>query len=108
MMTGDVVVNGRTLDVAVDLAQLIDSLNWPDIVPAWMSHMEARRAPLSLFNDVGWAAVADGDGFTARHRDTWSQHRGYLQVGNRRSGRCLGSRLRSRYCLAADSDMRVK
>src|SRR5215470_19394991 len=39
-MTGDVVVKGRALDVSVDPAQLIDHLNWPDIVPAWMSHAE--------------------------------------------------------------------
>jgi len=63
-MTGDVVVKGRTLDVAVDPAQLIDHLNWPDIVPAWMSHAEARRGPLSLFNDIVWADVTGSGGFT--------------------------------------------
>ena len=62
-MTGDVVVKGRTLDVAVDPAQLIDHLNWPDIVPAWMSHAEARRGPLSLFNDIVWADVTGSGGF---------------------------------------------
>jgi len=62
-MTGDVVVKGRALDVSVDPAQLIDHLNWPDIVPAWMSHAEARRGPLSLFNDIVWADVAGSDGF---------------------------------------------
>jgi hypothetical protein len=51
-MTGDVVIKGRTLDVAVDPAELIDHLDWPVIVPAWMSHAEARRGPLSLFNDI--------------------------------------------------------
>jgi hypothetical protein len=63
-MTGDVVVKGRTLDVAVDPAQLIDHLNWPDIVPAWMSHAEARRGPLSLFNDIVWADVTGSGGFS--------------------------------------------
>jgi hypothetical protein len=62
-MTGDVVVKGRTLDVSVDPAQLIDHLNWPDIVPAWMSHAEARRGPLSLFNDIVWADVTGSGGF---------------------------------------------
>jgi hypothetical protein len=62
-MTGDVVVKGRALDVSVDPAQLIDHLNWPDIVPAWMSHAEARRGPLSLFNDIVWADVAGSGGF---------------------------------------------
>jgi hypothetical protein len=63
-MTGDVVVKGRTLDVAVDPAQLIDHLNWPDIVPAWMSHAEARRGPLSFFNDIVWADVTGSGGFS--------------------------------------------
>jgi hypothetical protein len=62
-MTGDVVVKGRTLDVAVDPAQLIDHLDWSDIVPAWFSHAEARRGPLSLFNDVVWADVSGSGGF---------------------------------------------
>jgi len=62
-MTGDVVVKDRALDVSVDPAQLIDHLNWPDIVPAWMSHAEARRGPLSLFNDIVWADVTGSGGF---------------------------------------------
>lgn len=67
-ISGDVVVKGRTLDVAVDPAQIIDSLNWPDIVPAWMSHAEARRGPLSLFNDIVWADLAGSEGFTRKFR----------------------------------------
>ena len=63
-ISGDVVVKGRTLDVAVDPAQIIDSLNWPDIVPAWMSYAEARRGPLSLFNDIVWADLAGSEGFS--------------------------------------------
>jgi hypothetical protein len=63
-MTGDVVVKGRTLDVSVDPAQLIDHLDWPVIVPAWMSHAEARRGPLSLFNDIVWADVTGSGGFS--------------------------------------------
>ena len=80
-ISGDVVVKGRTLDVAVDPAQIIDSLNWPDIVPAWMSHAEARRGPLSLFNDIVWADLAGSEGFTRTssaagwsHRDIWRRH----------------------------------
>jgi hypothetical protein len=65
-MTGDVTIKGRTADVNVDPSQLIDALNWPDIVPAWMSHIEARRGPLSLFNDVVWADVEGGDGFRGK------------------------------------------
>jgi hypothetical protein len=63
-MTGDVVVKGRTLDVSVDPAQLIDHLDWPVIVPAWMSHAEARRGPLSLFNDIVWGDVTGSGGFS--------------------------------------------
>jgi len=63
-MTGDVVVKGRTLDVSVDPAQLIDHLDWPVIVLAWMSHAEARRGPLSLFNDIVWADVTGSGGFS--------------------------------------------
>ena len=60
------VVKGRTLDVAVDPAQIIDALNWPDIVPAWFSYTEARRGPLSLFNDIVWDAEAGSGGFSRR------------------------------------------
>ena len=63
-ISGDVVVKGRTLDVAVDPGQIIDSLNWPDIVPAWFSYAEARRGPLSLFNDIVWADLAGSEGFS--------------------------------------------
>jgi hypothetical protein len=65
-MTGDVVIKGRALDVAIDPAQLIDHLNWPDIVPAWMSHIEAKRGPLSLFNDVVWTDVVGTDQFRGK------------------------------------------
>jgi hypothetical protein len=63
-ISGDVVVKGRTLDVAVDPSQVIDALNWPDIVPAWFSHAEARRGPLSLFNDVVWGDFEGSGGFS--------------------------------------------
>jgi hypothetical protein len=63
-ISGDVVVKGRPFDVAVDPAQIIDALNWPDIVPVWMSYTEARRGPLSLFNDIVYANVNGGTGFS--------------------------------------------
>jgi hypothetical protein len=63
-ISGDVVVKGRGFDVAVDPAQLITALDWPYIVPAWMSHAEARRGPLSLFNDIVYADVTGSGGFT--------------------------------------------
>jgi len=58
------VVKGRPFDVAVDPAQIIDALNWPDIVPAWFSYAEARRGPLSLFNDIVWADLSGSEGFS--------------------------------------------
>ena len=79
-ISGDVVVKGRTLDVAVDPAQIIDALNWPDIVPAWFSYAEARRGPLSLFNDIVWADLSRLGRLLkivprqASHRDIWRQH----------------------------------
>ena len=63
-ISGDVVVKRRALDVAVDPVQLIDHLDWPDIVPIWMSYTEARRGPLSLFNDIVYANVDGGTGFS--------------------------------------------
>ena len=65
-ISGDVVVKGRPFDVAVDPAQIIDSLNWPDIVPAWMSYTEARRGPLSLFNDIVWADLTGSEASAER------------------------------------------
>jgi hypothetical protein len=63
-ISGDVVVKGRGFDVAVDPADLITHLDWPIIVPAWMSYAEARRGPLSLFNDIVWSSVSGGTGFS--------------------------------------------
>jgi hypothetical protein len=63
-ISGDVVVKGRGFDVAVDPADLITHLDWPIIVPAWMSYAEARRGPLSLFNDIVWSDVSGGTGFS--------------------------------------------
>ena len=94
-ISGDVVVKGRTLDVAVDPAQIIDYLNWPDIVPAWMSHAEARRGPLSLFNDIVWADLAGSEGFTRKFRGrlATATFGGDVSVdyklAHRRSGGCL-------------------
>jgi len=58
------VVKGRALDVAVDPSKVINHLDWPTIVPAWMSYAEARRGPLSLFNDIVYTQLSGGGGFT--------------------------------------------
>ena len=63
-ISGDVVVKGRAFDVAIDPADIINHLDWPSIVPAWMSYMEARRGLLSLFNDIVYTNVNGGTGFS--------------------------------------------
>jgi hypothetical protein len=63
-ISGDLVLKGRGFDVAVDPSQIINHLDWPIIVPAWMSYAEARRGPLSLFNDIVWTQVSGSGGFT--------------------------------------------
>jgi hypothetical protein len=63
-ISGNAVVKGRGLDVAVDPAEIITHLDWPIIVPAWMSYAEARRGPLSLFNDIVWTQLSGSGGFS--------------------------------------------
>jgi len=63
-ISGNMVVKGRALDVAVDPSKVINHLDWPTIVPAWMSYAEARRGPLSLFNDIVYTQLSGGGGFT--------------------------------------------
>ena len=61
---GEHMVKGRALDVAVDPSQVINHLDWSDIVPVWMSYTEARRGPLSLFNDIVYANLSGAGGFS--------------------------------------------
>jgi hypothetical protein len=63
-VSGNMVVKGRNLDVAVDPSQIINSLDWPSIVPMWMSYAEARRGQLSLFNDIVYANLSGSGGFS--------------------------------------------
>jgi hypothetical protein len=63
-ISGNMVVKGRALDVAVDPSQVINHLDWSDIVPVWMSYTEARRGPLSLFNDIVYANLSGSGGFS--------------------------------------------
>jgi hypothetical protein len=63
-ISGNMVIKGRALDVAVDPSEIINHLDWPDIVPMWMSYAEARRGPLSLFNDIVYANVSGSGGFS--------------------------------------------
>jgi hypothetical protein len=61
-ISGDMVVKGRTLDVAVDPVEIIDHLDWSTL-PIWMSYAEARRGPLSLFNDIVYSQLSDSGSF---------------------------------------------
>ena len=47
--------------MAVDPIQLFEHLDWSTL-PAWMSYAEARRGPLSLFNDIIYANVTGSGG----------------------------------------------
>ena len=63
-ISGDMVVKGRSFDVAVDPTQIFNHLDWPTIVPALD---EAMREPAvvrsSLFNDVVYTEQpSDGSG----------------------------------------------
>ena len=62
-ISGNMVVKGRALDVAVDPIEIIDHLDWSTL-PMWMSYAEARRGPLSLFNDIVYAQLSGAGGFT--------------------------------------------
>jgi hypothetical protein len=86
-VSGNMVVKGRNLDVAVDPSQIINALDWPSIVPAWMSYAEARRGPLSLFNDIVYADVSGEGGFTGT-------------VSRRRATATFGGHVEANYQLA--------
>ena len=75
-ISGDTVVKGRTLDVQVNPAEMLEHLDWSTL-PAWMSYMEARRGPVFVFNDVVYAAVTGSRDF-------------YKSVQNPHSGATLG------------------
>jgi hypothetical protein len=62
-ISGNMVVKGRGLNVAVDPVEVIDHLDWSTL-PMWMSYAEARRGPLSLFNDIVYAQLSGAGGFT--------------------------------------------
>jgi hypothetical protein len=81
------VVKGRPLNVAVDPTQIIDHLDWPTIVPVWMSYAEARRGPLSFFNDVVYAQVSGSGGFSG-------------SVSGRRATATFGAHVSADYQLA--------
>lgn len=85
-ISGNMVVKGRALDVAVDPIQIIDHLDWSTL-PIWMSYAEARRGPLSLFNDVVYAQLSGSGGFTR-------------SVSGRRATATFGAHVEADYQLA--------
>ena len=80
------VVKGRALDVAVDPIEIIDHLDWSTL-PMWMSYAEARRGPLSLFNDIVYAQLSGAGGFTR-------------SVSGRRATATFGAHVKADYQLA--------
>jgi hypothetical protein len=66
-VSGDAVVRGRSFAVEQNPAQVLDSLNM-----VWMSYIEAKKGPLTLFNDTIYASLGQSDSF-ARSK-TFSRH----------------------------------
>jgi hypothetical protein len=85
-ISGNMVVKGRALDVAVDPIEIIDHLDWSTL-PMWMSYAEARRGPLSLFNDIVSAQLSGAGGFTR-------------SVSGRRATATFGAHVKADYQLA--------
>jgi hypothetical protein len=85
-ISGNMVVKGRALDVAVDPVEIIDHLDWSTL-PMWMSYAEARRGQLSLFNDVVYAQLSGAGGFTR-------------SVSGRRATATFGAHVEADYQLA--------
>jgi len=61
-MSGNATIKGHAFDVSVGPSEIFGHLDWSTL-PAWMSYAEARRGPLSLFNDVVYASISDSRGF---------------------------------------------
>jgi hypothetical protein len=55
-VSGDAVIKGRSFTVEQNPAQVIESLNM-----VWMSYMQAKKGPLTLFNDTIYADLGSSD-----------------------------------------------
>lgn len=66
-ISGDLTVKGRGAQIEVSPLQIVEALDWSG-VPAWMSYMEARRGPLSLFNDIVYVKLSDSADFARSTR----------------------------------------
>lgn len=61
-LSGDAVVKGRAVEIDASATEILDHLDW-DGIPAWMSYAEARRGPLSLFNDIVYSKLTGSTDF---------------------------------------------
>jgi hypothetical protein len=66
-ISGNAVIDGRSFSVEQNPAQVIESLNM-----VWMSYMQAKKGPLTLFNDTMYASLGSSDSFV--HSRTFSPH----------------------------------
>jgi hypothetical protein len=66
-VSGNAVVEGREFTVAQNPAQVLESLNM-----VWMSYMQAKKGPLTLFNDTMYASLGSSDSLL--HSRTFSPH----------------------------------
>ncbi len=66
-VSGDAVIEGRSFTVAQNPAQVLESLNM-----VWMSYAQAKKGPLTLFNDTMYASLGDSDSLL--HSRRFSPH----------------------------------
>ncbi len=66
-VSGDAVIEGRSFTVAQNPAQVLESLRM-----VWMSYAQAKKGPLTLFNDTMYASLGSSDSFL--HSRTFSPH----------------------------------
>ena len=64
-ISGDINVRNREIDVDAAPDDILRSLDWSTL-PVWMSYAELRNGPLTIFNDIIWTALEDGQGFDRR------------------------------------------
>jgi hypothetical protein len=64
-LSGDINVRNREIDVDAAPDDILRSLDWSTL-PVWMSYAELRNGPLTIFNDIVWTALEDGQGFDRR------------------------------------------
>jgi hypothetical protein len=64
-ISGDINVRNREIDVDAAPDDILRSLDWSTL-PVWMSYAELRNGPLTIFNDIVWTALEDGQGFDRR------------------------------------------